>query len=586
VQPPCAVFPRAVFCAGALAALLSLPALGIGFFGDELLQLLALEGRRAPASLSRLNLWRFASGRPDDILQSVRDGFLMWNTDPHYKAAFLRPLSSLLFTAEHAVFGRSPAGYHVLSLLLSLLVIGAVGLVYRRALEDRLAALALVLFAVQGAHWETTGYLCASHFLVATAPSMAGLAAHVRHREEGWKPGRWLSLLGFAIGLAGAESALQTMAYLLAYEIAGARDRWRDRLRAVAPFGGLAVAYVAAYKLRGYGTYGEGYADPFAEPGRYLGHVFGVARIVLSLLDGYPGVAGDTYEIRLLHGSSLYAWRWPMLAAAALGLAALFALARRCPPEVAGERDRRAVTWLLAGTVLSLAPIVGGVPGPRLLLVPGAGVAAGVALVLRWAWAALRGGTASGPWARAGVAGLGAALAVAHGVASPAALALNLIRARDKIERHTSKLEAIVRDSGADPSGQQDVVVLSSALLPKAIAVMVDRVFPEAQPWVVLSFSQGEEDVIRTGPATLELRAHDAPDTPDAKVVRRLRLRRGLDLAALEAAPGAPHVALRTDRALDDPSLCFLTWQDGGLRRVEMPPVGGRLTLPASRAVR
>jgi hypothetical protein len=43
---------------------------------------------------------------------------------------------------------------------------------------------------------------------------------------------------------------------------------------------------------------------------------------------------------------------------------------------------------------------------------------------------------------------------------------------------------------------------------------------------------------------------------------------------------GPTRVEFRFDRPLDDPSLRFLGWLDGGLRRISMPEVGGSVDLP------
>src|SRR5206468_3896938 len=138
--------------------------------------------------------------------------------------------------------------------------------------------LALIVFAISGIHGSLF-WNAARHIVIAGALGTIALAAHVRWRETGWRPGRALSVVGFALSLTASEAALAVMAYLFAYEACSAHGNGNERLRAVGPELILIAAYLAMYRWMGLGASGgSDYVDPlkaplafFAQlPGRWL----------------------------------------------------------------------------------------------------------------------------------------------------------------------------------------------------------------------------------------------------------------------------------------------------------------------------
>src|SRR5262249_7708484 len=149
-------------------------------------------------------------------LEAVARGPMPWWNDPLSKVDMFRPLSSLLFAADHALFPRDALVPHLHSLLWFAALLVAARSLYARIPNPLVAGLALLLFAVDDAHWQPLGWLSNRHGVVATAPVLFGIVAHVRFREEGFRPGLPLSLVGYAVGLLGGEAAAQAAAYLVA----------------------------------------------------------------------------------------------------------------------------------------------------------------------------------------------------------------------------------------------------------------------------------------------------------------------------------------------------------------------------------
>ncbi|HEX8440210.1 hypothetical protein, partial [Archangium sp.] len=262
-------FPRILWLSLLAALVLALPTVWLGFFSDDFTHLLILEG--FPSLASPYDLFRFAGGDPEGLRRMIDQGPYPWWTLPELKLAFWRPLSSALAVLDHSLFGRNAVGYHLHSLAWYLGMVALFGALLRRFLPGTVAALALFLFAIDGAHFLVAGWIANRNALVAAVPTLFGVWMHLEWREARRPWALPLSLLGLAVGLLGGETALGVFAYLLAYEVLGARDGVKERARALAPVALLGLVYLGVYKRLGYGASGSGsYVDPVGEPGRYL----------------------------------------------------------------------------------------------------------------------------------------------------------------------------------------------------------------------------------------------------------------------------------------------------------------------------
>ncbi len=260
---------RLVVASAVLAGLLVLPALNMGYVLDDYMHLAALEG--LPSLASRFDLFTFANGDPEITTPFIERGPFPWWTYPRVRLSFFRPLSSALHWGEHALFGRAPVLAHVHSLLWYAAVAAIVAGLYRRTLPAGAAVLAALLYVIDETHLMPAAWLANRNALVAAAPGLLGLWAHLRAREDGWKPGRFWSVIGLGLGLAGGEAALGAFAYVLAYELTAAPGTLKARLVALWPAVALGVVYVGFYKALGYGARDSAiYIDPASTPLRFL----------------------------------------------------------------------------------------------------------------------------------------------------------------------------------------------------------------------------------------------------------------------------------------------------------------------------
>jgi len=541
-----------------------LPSLTLPFHPDEL-QVIAPADGIATTMAQPLDLWGFSSGVPDEVRAFVQRGYFPWYTAAGFKYQLWRPLSSAVLLGHHAVFGSHRVGYQVGAWLWYLAAVVIAALIFRRSLPAVPAAVALLLFAVNPYHRQPVAWLSAGHYLFVLVPSLLGVWAHLRWREERWRPGLPLSVTGFVLGLLAGEVALQVIAYVVAYQLLSGAQRNR-RLSGLLPVLVVVVAYLAAYRLLGRGMHGlDVYRDPFDDHARYLA---GVLRMLPRMLAGLV--------------TDLGVWMTPIphpLFLTAGFLVVVSLLLRRGGCGGAG--------WLGAGALLACLPALGGPVGHRSFLVPSLGSSAVLALVICRGVQALRDSGAPG-WERALAALAVPILIVLHVVLTPweAATAINDLRRASLGFASVSRL-------AIDPASDRDVIALVAPPDPEGQwAGLVRQVLTgrRTRSWLSLSTTREAHEITRTGPETFELgpvssrpfnvRFFRNPTTdpmPEGTEVATGRLR----VRVVSAEEGVPtRIRVVCDRALDDPSLAFVAWSRGGFSEVQWPPIGQSLVLP------
>jgi hypothetical protein len=607
----------------ALGALVVLPTLRAGFDHDETAQLGSLEGvpRIGGARVHPLDLWSFSDGTPeelDSIRRRVHGGELPWCTPvdaPPPRMRFLRVLPSATLWLDHALFGLEPLGYHVHTAAWFVALAVLVATLLERTLAERtarrgwrpdLATLALVLFLLDATHVETVSRIATRHFLIGACFGVAGLLAHLRWRERPTLAGARVAGAAFALALLSSESALQVMAYVVAFELARAGEPWRHRLCAAAPALALGALYLALHRVAGFGARGAGYIDALAE--------------APVLLRAAPGRLADLVNEELL---AIPAWRgwfhspWRLVglelpeparvALAALLLAATAWIVSRAT-RAASAGSASTARGLVGGGLLALAPALVGQPGPRLLLIPSIAAAAAVALAAGHAWRLWQ---HRGSRTRAAPLALAvAALLALRLIASPLALASQLATHRRittaVVERWLPARAAPLPPGGAGGAAgapPEDVVVLVApsttvpdTFLPALRCALDGTSVVERRPgqrWTYLSNNALDfgHALVRTGTDSFELLL-DGPRRPDP-ITNTLwmgcREKRTGDVATLESlrvtvldatADGRiRRVGVELERRLDDPRVWLVTWRDGALRRVAPPRTGERVAL-------
>ena len=574
--------PRGYLLALVAALLVALPGLGFGLFVDDYFHFLAFEGESGFAT--PLDLFCFAPGDPEAIQEFMDKGPMPWFFNPRFKARFFRPLSSALMAMDYEVFGRTPIAYHAHSILWYLAVVAGAALIYRRTLPGGIGVLALLLFAVDEAHFIPAVWWSNRNALVAVAPALLGLAAHLRWREEGWKPGMPLSLAGYAVGLLGGETALCVMAYAVAYEVLAGPGRFVRRCLALVPCAALGMGYLALYRTLGYGAAGSGiYLDPMAVPWLYLAAAPGR---FLSLAAGqFLSVASEAPVIV----PSTAPW------VQGAGLAALLWLAwalQHVWPHLAPE-ERRTLRWLLAGAALSMLPLLAAITTVRLLLVPSIGASAAIAVVIRHWWRGRRRARVALP-ART----LAYVFVMLHLVAAPLLWPLQAFAIRHFVDGSNAVMYAA--QAGIEDLTSKRVVVVNApdpyiGLYPIIVGRHMGLPFPRS--WWTLSMAPHDMRLLRTGTNCLEMVLVNGhmmrtvfeqllrdPEEP-LRTGDTVQLD-GMTVTVLETdAQGPTRLSFQFDAPLEDPQYVFLAWKDDALKPLVLPAPGNEILLPLHRSL-
>lgn len=563
-------FFAAVVCLGLV---LALPSLGVGFVADDYMFIQRLEQHDKAAPFS---LYEFADGQPGQHARLMAERWVTfpWWMSDDFKVRFLRPLSSGLFALDHAMFGRSPLGYHAHSLLWYAALLLSVGAFLRRVCPAPTWQIACLLFVLNAGHAEAAAWLASRHVLVSAVPALLGLVALIEQRERGFRFGALLALLGSFVACLGGESALVAVCYWLAYELWGAPDgaSWRAKAMRVALPLGCVAAYLLIYRRLGYGAAGSAvYLDPVSAPRVYFAQLPGrLAMLLGELFAGFPANLSLTNFPGF--GSALGA-----------GATLLVALALRSLWPNLPLPERRSVVWLSAAAVAALVISAGAFLGSRLLLLPGISGFVIVAIVLRHGWLRAR-SRASTLGRRAVVVGL----AFIHVVCAPLLLVANCVLLRQlglanvKID---AGLDAHFRQRLARGSGPPRVFVLSasdpfSAFY--AAAVRVVRAPAATAQWNMLSMARGTHRIERTAADKLVLRVEGGLLRSTFEGLFRASEQTfsagdraelvGAYVTVLAVTAGRPTSIELTlsSGSFDDANVCLLAWRDQQLVPVEL----------------
>ena len=565
--------PRAPLFVIALAVALAVPSIALGFFADDDWFVATLEGRM-PYRRAWLDLYRFTAPVGPALQAQIADGEVPWWAAPGLRLHLVRPLASALFACDHALFGRASLPYHLHSLVWYAALLLVVRAVYRRVLPGVTGTLALFVFAFHDANVNAYAWISARYLLVVATPSFLGLLAHVRYREDGWRPGFWLAPLGMTAALLGGEAALGGIAFFLAYELAGPpadREPLGARLLRAAPAVATVLAYVVAYKLVDGGVAGSGgYVEPMGAPLAYL----------RAAVVRFPVLLGNALLRAPAELSAVYP---AQLAVVGAVLSALVALALRASWRELPRDERVAVRWLVPGALAAVLVSLGGFPGARLLVIANLGFAAVLAILVRHAT------RAAIPAMRRGLATV---LALLHVVLAPGgslfvlAALVSFGRAIDGIGRtaETGSASRVFMVAGSDP-----------------FATLYFGVHRRADPdsatrcasW--LSAARASHRVTRTGERafTIEPLGATLMRSPYELLFRAESIAMpegytqatcGARVRVVAVEGGFPkRIEVTSDAPLDSPEAAYLVWQGGALRRLPMPPVGESIYVAWSR---
>lgn len=563
------------------AVIIALPTLGFGFFADDYLHFATIEGHNDMGS--PFDVFVFGNGNAEEMRSYLETGPFPWFMDPEFKAHFFRPLSSALMTLDLRLFGHFAPAFHAHSILWYGLLCLAAMLVLRRSLPPAAGVLALFLFVLDESHVLPAAWWSNRNALIAVSLGFLGVAAHLRWREEHWRPGLWLSLAGYTGGLLASENGLGPLAYVLAYELFASRDTPGGRFRAILPASLLAISYYVFYRLNGFGAQHSGlYLDPGTDPLGYFAMAPG--RFLMHL--------GNQFFMSPAEATLLRPGLEPLFIA--VGLVALIIVAAALYalwPDLE-EREQGALRWLMPGALIATLPSLAAIVNSRVLLAPSLGGSVVIAVIIIHAWR-MKGALAVKPLKRRLLRSLMWVFLVLHlGISA-------LIWPVQTVAFHglMGHLNDIMHTNDLDETriAESKVLVVNAPDPYTGVYPVMLRYFdglPQAKAWWLLSIAPFTHKLIRTGEREMELeivdgqlfttlieklfRSSDRPLRPGDRQDLK-----GLVITVLETGEEGPsRICLEFAEPPGSDLYQILVFKEGKYQRIIPPEIGDALILP------
>jgi hypothetical protein len=610
-----ALYALVVCSAIGLGVFLHRPSLDAGYRSDDYPQRAMIRGEFA-APRAPLDLFNFASGDPRDVQQLMDFGYLPWWTVIDLRLRMWRPLASALMVLDQRILDLNAMWQHVHSLVWYAFLVWVCSRLFRRWLKLPAACVATLLFAVEEGHTVPVGWLANRNTLTATALGLLTLELHASAREASQSAltsravatGRAAATaLCAALALLSGEYAFTALAYVFAYECLRSEpllQRVRQSLPVIVP----AILYLAVHSWVGSDIAGSGYyLSPLREPLAYASEA--LLRVPAMFTDLSVGLPADWFNgvgpfrsyFLNTNWFTPQSWRlfpgWPVWHAGIGYLAiALFCVLLRLSERRAPESSRRPLRVMALGSLLSLLPAAGSLPGDRLIVAAAMGVSGVYGALIVHAF----------PRRGAFSVGALAAWLLAFVVTGP----LSVYRVRDQAGglAFNSEGQRLWAQTAEMPLGEDAartrVYVIATADFMTAANLpwlrLTEGWSPLPRSYRRLSPGAMPFDILRTSDRSLrivtlssDVRYSAVPTLyrGDSAPMREGQLIRmpGLDVLIEQVRDGNPaRMSFQFDQSLDDPTLWFLESTIDGIKRFHVPPVGEtvRVKRPAYRDLR
>jgi hypothetical protein len=564
-----------------VAILLSLGSLRGGLALDDYYLRWVISGSPSLSDVGRrpMDAFSFVDGDSIRNRRMVEVGMLPWWTDPHVKAAFWKPVTVVTHVLDYRLWPGMPILMHVQSIVWFALWVLSACLLYRMVMHATIAAaLAGLLYAVDYSRAVPVAWLANRNAVLAGLFGVLAIAAHYRSCRRQNRVFGILSPALLALSLLSAETGIGAAGYLLAFALTlDPHGSWRGLLR-LWPHLLVVVVWRVAWSAQGYGVHAVDvlYTDPVSHPIRYARDI--LERFPLYMLGQWSGFPAEVAIV--LSPRNAVLMRLLGLGVCALVGFMLLPLLRR---------SRVARFWGL-GMLLSTIPMCSAAPMNRHLVFIGLGA---MGLLGQFFGAAMHSHFWRTAWMRrAFQAAMVCLLLVVHLIVSPAAFAF--------IARHSPAPEDLLENLHTRPSprdGGRDLIYVNHPIPMEILdwfsARAVDheplprfaQILAPASSAVLISRTDDRTLLVRPdagffATSVTQLGYSGEYFRADGGPIVLPAMRITIAESLLDGRPAA--VRFRFNVPLEDASLEWVYWEEGGFHHFRPPAVGKSIRLPAS----
>jgi len=162
-------------------------------------------------------------------------------------ATHYRPLQTISFTMDYALWGLTPLAFHLTNLLLHLLCVVLVWLLMERLGLSRWMSLFVAgLFSVHPVNTNAISYISGRADPLALASMLGAFLLYIEHRKSGRLIFYLASMVCYLLALLSRESAMLFPLLLAAHSLLLSKDhspRWRNALFTVLPYALLMISF-------------------------------------------------------------------------------------------------------------------------------------------------------------------------------------------------------------------------------------------------------------------------------------------------------------------------------------------------------
>ena len=420
------------------------PALGTGLAMDDLLH---RDFFKAHLSGTGPGHWWQQFGIPvhgaQQVIQSIRDGFLPWWASMDLSMALFRPLAAATHYADYALWPERPWLMHAHNLLWYAGLLGLLAKLFGSLSHySKTALLACALYSIDEAHVEGAAWIAGRNTIMTALFATACLFYHHQVATKGSRWGAMLSPAMLALALLSSEGGIATWAYLLSYSLFLDDRKIKERARSLLPSAVVTVAWIAFYTSQGYGMRGS---ETYISPQNPL-------EFIAVLPQRWLNILRDQFI-----APSTWLFEWVPNHAQQLDVLTLVLGGVMVVAAAVYLRKNRVARFYLVGALLSAVPLCAASPAPpRLLFLTGIGGCGFLAKVIAQLYQDLR----RKQLLRLNKVGLSVALTIVLVLHVPLALALSYPAAlRPQQMHHETKAIAAGLPWGTALAGKTLVVL-------------------------------------------------------------------------------------------------------------------------------